>query len=96
MPNVDNSTPPIPQSTKPVRLLDRVRSAIRLRHYSYRTEQCYIEWIREFVRFHGMRHPDEMGEAEITAFLTHLAVDRHTSASSTSTFSTGISASSAA
>jgi integron integrase len=81
MPNVDASNSPIPQPSKPARLLDRVRSAIRLRHYSYRTEQCYIEWIREFVIFHGMRHPDEMGEAEITVFLTHLAVDRHTSAS---------------
>jgi integron integrase len=81
MPNVDDSNHPLPQSAKPVRLLDRVRSAIRLRHYSYRTEQCYVEWIREFVVFHGLRHPDEMGEAEITAFLTHLAVDRHTSAS---------------
>ncbi len=81
MPNVDTSNSPVPQHPKPVRLLDRVRDAIRLRHYSYRTEQCYVEWVREFVIFHGMRHPDEMGEAEITAFLTHLAVDRHTSAS---------------
>ncbi|MBN2318363.1 MAG: integron integrase [Acidobacteria bacterium] len=78
---MDASNSPFPQPAKPVRLLDRVRDAIRLRHYSYRTEQCYIEWVREFVIFHGMRHPEEMGEDEITAFLTHLAVDRHSSAS---------------
>jgi integron integrase len=57
------------------RLLDRVRSAIRVRHYSIRTEQAYVQWIRRFILFHRKRHPAEMGGAEIAAFLTHLAVE---------------------
>ena len=52
----------------------------RQRHYSYRTEVAYLHWIRRFILFHGKRHPREMGEEEITAFLTHLAVDRAVSA----------------
>jgi integrase len=58
----------------PRRLLDRVSDAIRLRHYSYRTEQACIGWIRRFILFHGKRHPAEMGSAEVSAFLSHLAV----------------------
>jgi integron integrase len=54
--------------------LDEVRAAIRLRHYSVRTERSYIDWIVRFIRFHGRRHPAEMGEPEVTAFLTSLAV----------------------
>ncbi len=61
-------------SPSPPRLLDRVRAACRVRHYSLRTEQCYVHWIRRFVWFHGLRHPQEMGAAEINAFLTYLAV----------------------
>lgn len=57
------------------RLLDRVRAAIRLRHYSLRTEQAYVQWIRRFVRFHEMRHPRDMGAAEVRAFLEHLALE---------------------
>ena len=56
-------------------------SAIRTRHYSYRTEETYISWIRRFIHFHGKRHPTEMGKTEITAFLTSLAVDQHVAAS---------------
>lgn len=63
-----------------IRLLARVRGAVRARHYSRRTEQAYVRWIKEFVRYHGLRHPGEMGEAEIAAFLTHLAVRRQVSA----------------
>jgi integron integrase len=63
------------------RLLDRVRQACRLRHYSIRTETAYVEWIKRFILFHHKRHPLEMGAAEINAFLTHLAVDGHVSAS---------------
>ncbi|NIR29114.1 MAG: integron integrase [Gammaproteobacteria bacterium] len=63
------------------RLLDRVRSAIRARQYSYRTEQAYVHWIRRFILFHGRRHPWEMGKREVETFLTHLAVDRHVSSS---------------
>ncbi len=57
------------------RLLDRVRAAIRARHYSRRTEDAYAAWIRRFIVFHGKRHPSEMGAPEITRFLTWLAVD---------------------
>lgn len=63
------------------RLLDEVRRVIRLRHYSIRTEEAYVQWVRRFVRFHGMRHPREMGAREAEAFLTHLAVDRCVAAS---------------
>jgi integron integrase len=63
------------------RLLDQVRDRIRLKHYSIRTEDTYIEWIRRFVLFHGKRHPREMGAAEVEGFLTHLAVHGRVSAS---------------
>jgi integron integrase len=66
---------------KPPRLLDQMREALRARHYSVRTERSYCAWVRRFVHFHGLRHPAEMGEAEINAFLTHLAVDEDVSAS---------------
>jgi integron integrase len=62
-------------------LLDQVRSAMRLRHYSYRTEQQYVSWIRRFILFHNRRHPMEMGGPEVEAFLSHLATDRDVSAS---------------
>jgi site-specific recombinase XerD len=63
------------------KLLVQVRRALRARHYSYRTEQQYVHWVRRFVRFHGLRHPRELGEAEVTAFLSDLAVRAHVSAS---------------
>jgi integron integrase len=63
------------------RLLDRVRHAIRARHYSLRTEEAYVGWIRRYVLFHGKRHPIEMREPEINAFVTSLAVDGPVSAS---------------
>ncbi|MCA9727756.1 MAG: integron integrase [Candidatus Eisenbacteria bacterium] len=63
------------------RLLDAVRAALRIRHYSRRTEQTYVRWVRRFVIFHGKRHPRELGEREITAFLSDLAVRRNVSAS---------------
>ena len=63
------------------KLLDQVRDAIRVRHYSLRTEEAYVNWIRRFILFHGKRHPNEMGGAEIEAFLTHLAVEGHVAAS---------------
>ena len=56
------------------KLLDQVRDAIRTRHYSYRTEEAYVGWIRRFIFFHDKRHPAEMGKAEIEQFLTALAV----------------------
>jgi integron integrase len=55
------------------RLLDRVREAIRVRHFSLRTEEAYIHWIKRYILYHGKRHPSEMGEAEVSAFLSHLA-----------------------
>ena len=58
------------------RLLDRVRAAIRTRHYSRRTEEAYVSWIRRFIVFHGKRHPRELGEPEVTAFLSSLAARR--------------------
>jgi Phage integrase, N-terminal SAM-like domain len=63
------------------KLLDRVRSAIRTRHYSIRTEEAYIGWIRRFILFHQKRHPAEMSESEINQFLTHLAVRENVAAS---------------
>lgn len=61
---------------QPPKLLDQVREKIRLKHYSIRTEQAYVDWIRRFILFHGKRHPAEMGAPEVEAFLTHLAVRR--------------------
>jgi len=66
---------------RPLRLLDRVREAIRARHYSMRTEEAYVGWIRRYIRFNALRHPREMGEAEITAFLSSLATRSRVSAS---------------
>ncbi|RKZ12296.1 integron integrase, partial [bacterium] len=63
------------------RLLDRVRTAIRTRHYSRRTEKAYTSWVRRFVLYHDKRHPGEMGEAEVTAYLSHLATERRVAAS---------------
>src|SRR6476660_2897990 len=63
------------------KLLDRVRIAIRTRHYSLRTEEAYVGWIKRFIFFHNKRHPMEMGEPEITASLSQLAVKDHVSAS---------------
>ena len=62
------------------RLLDRVRDAIRRRHYSRRTEETYVHWIRRFIYFSGKRHPAELGAPEVTAFLNHLASERNVAA----------------
>jgi integron integrase len=70
--------PPL-QST---RLLGQVRERVRSLHYSLRTEEAYVFWCRAFVRFHGLRHPAEMGGPQVEAFLTHLAADRGLSVSS--------------
>lgn len=63
------------------RLLDRVRHAIRTKHYSIHTENTYVDWVKRYILFHQRRHPVEMGEAEITAFLSHLAVDGNVASS---------------
>ena len=65
----------------PPRLLEQVRAEIRARHYSRRTEDAYVHWIRRFIVFHGRRHPRELGAPEISAFLTWLAVEQHVAAS---------------
>lgn len=66
--------------TQQLTLVSVVRERLRLKHYSLRTEQSYVGWIRRFIRYHGRRHPREMGAAEVEAFLTSLAVDRKVSA----------------
>ncbi len=69
-----NKNTPQAAVSQPPKLLDNVRDKIRLKHYSIRTEQAYVDWVRRFILFHGKRHPKEMGAAEVEAFLTHLAV----------------------
>jgi len=66
---------------QPRKLLDQVRDAIRLKNYSYQTEQTYVDWIRRYILYHDKRHPKEMGSREIEAFLTYLAVERNVAAS---------------
>jgi len=65
----------------PGSLVTSLRSALRLRHYSQRTEDSYISWVRRFVKSSGMRHPRELGAADVSQFLSHLAVDGKVSAS---------------
>ena len=80
MHSVDRPYSP-PQTPAKLRLLDHVREVLRRKHYSLRTEQSYVDWIKRFILFHGKRHPAEMGRVEVTAFLTHLAVERNVAAS---------------
>src|SRR5262245_59402611 len=86
----DPASPPILQHLPKIgrasgghkpKLLDQVREAIRMRHYSIRTEEAYVGWIKRYILFHGKRHPLEMGEEEITRFLSALAVHGRVSAS---------------
>ena len=63
-------------------LLDNLRDQIRTLHYSIRTEDAYVLWAKKFILFHGKRHPLEMGEAEVGAFLSHLAIEQNVTASS--------------
>lgn len=67
-------------TTRAPRLLDRVRAAIRERHYSRRTEEAYVGWIRRFILYNGKRHPSEMGRQEVARFLSSLAVEARVSA----------------
>jgi integron integrase len=76
---MQNTTTDTPSKSK--KLLEQVSDAIRAKHYSYRTEKTYIEWIKQYILFHNKRHPDEMGQQEIQEFLSHLATDRAVSAS---------------
>ncbi|MCC6992106.1 MAG: integron integrase [Acidobacteria bacterium] len=70
-----------PASTSPPKFLDQVRHVMRRRHYSRRTEDAYVSWIRRYIVFHGTIHPAKLADADVTAFLTHLAVREHVSAS---------------
>ena len=70
----------LPPRTERPRLLDSVREAIRTRHYSRRTEETYLQWMKRFIIFSGKRHPCELGAAEVTAFLNHLALQRRVAA----------------
>ena len=63
------------------KLLDRMRAEIRVRHYSIRTEETYLDWARRFILFHNKQHPKDLGALEVQAFLSHLAVDRNVAAS---------------
>jgi len=74
------SAAPSPAKQQP-KLLDRLREALRSRHYSRRTEQSYCHWVKRFIFFHHVRHPADMAEPEINAFLTHLAIKERVSAS---------------
>lgn len=64
-----------------MKLLDQVRHVIRKRHYSFRTEQTYTAWIKRYILFHGKKHPKDMGEKEISTYISHLAVNRNVAAS---------------
>ena len=86
-----NEIPQLPNgSTAPVRLLDQVRERLRFKHYSIRTENSYVGWIRRYILFHDKRHPRDMGATHVERFLTHLAVDRDLSASTQNAGSCGI------
>ena len=71
-------TPPVSAAPK---LLEQLRHQVRRLHYSIRTEDAYVYWVRWFIRYHRLRHPREMGAPEVEAFLTYLAVERKVAAS---------------
>src|SRR5688500_8682843 len=91
MPNIKSSSPSnVPSPGKSARpesapkgkkLLDQYSEFLRNRHYSLRTEKTYIGWVRQYILYHNKRHPREMGEAEINAFITHLVNQKPVSAS---------------
>lgn len=66
---------------QPPKFLEQLQRCLRVRHFSYRTEEAYLDWTRRFILFHGKRHPKDMGAREVEAFLSHLAVERHVSPS---------------
>lgn len=70
-----------PDAPHPPKLLEQVAARLRVKHYSLRTEKTYVDWIKRYIWFHGKRHPQEMGAAEVEEFLSHLAVARSVSAS---------------
>ena len=78
-PEIPSDAPPLARAEP--RLLQQLRECIRVRHYSYRTEHAYVDWVRRYVRFHGMRHPRNLGAEHVGAFLSALANDRKVAAS---------------
>ena len=74
------SSPDLSNQPPTPRLLDRLRGEIRVRHYSIRTESAYVDWTRRFILFHHKRHPQDMGAADVEAFLTYLGVERNVAA----------------
>lgn len=76
-----HSTAATNTTTKPRRLLDQLRDHLRTKHYAYRAEQAYVDWVRRYILFHQKRHPRDMGGPEIESFLTYLATERNVSAS---------------
>lgn len=70
-----------PAAGKGKKLLEQMRDVLRLKHYSFRTEQIYCDWVERFIRFHQLRHPRDLGEAEVSEFLTHLAREGQVTAS---------------
>lgn len=75
---MDDTTQPPPRKSK---LLEEVRQNLRRRHYSIRTEEAYLQWIRRFILFHDKRHPRDMGQTEVTAFLNYLVIQCNVAAS---------------
>jgi len=61
---------------KPIKLIDQLKQAIRVRHYSYRTEQSYVMWVKQYIRFHNIQHPQNLDESDVSKFLTHLAINK--------------------
>ena len=78
-PEIPSDAPPLDRAEP--RLLQQLRQRIRVRHYSYRTEQAYVDWVRRYIRFNGMRHPRNLGAEHVAAFLSALANDRKVAAS---------------
>ena len=70
---MSSSLPGAAHERKPKKLLEQVRDVMRFKHYSLRTERTYSDWIARFIRFHGKRHPSDLGTPEVSLFLTHLA-----------------------
>jgi len=81
MPEKSAPSPQTSQNGKPKKLLDQVSDALRTKHYSYRTEQTYKDWIKRYILFHPKRHPQDMGGPEIQAFLSHLALHENIASS---------------
>ncbi len=79
--SINQSAKPCKPALMSKRLLDQLRERIRYMHYSLRTEEAYVYWVRFFIRWHGLRHPRDMGAPEVERFLTHLATERRVSAS---------------